>query len=420
MVSIAVPSTPEHPSRTYGLTWVLAWRNLWRNRRRTWLTAGGIAFASLLVTMSMALQVGSYQSMIDSSTKFYLGHAQINHKNHELEEKLEQTVTGVTQLLQTLRATPGVKATARAQAFALASVGERSFGAAVVGVDFAAEAQVVDFFSRVTSGRLPVEADEVLVGEVMARNLGAGVGDELILLGTAKEGGIGALALRITGLYRSGQVELDRTLVFTHLATVQNGFDLGDEAHAIVLRFDDVEQARERAAELAPLLPPEAIIRPWQKLLPEVVQGIELDRVSAVIFYGVILVLVTFSVVNTFIMIVFERTKEFGMLLALGTKPSIIMRQVQAEAFMMWVVGTVVGLVLSNVIVGWAAAVGIPLGGFEEMAQQYYMPSRLYPAISLASVTLAPAFLLVGTQLAALLVTLRIRTLRPVDALRGE
>jgi len=406
--------------RAGGFTFVMAWRNLWRNRRRTWLTAGGIAFASLLVTMSMALQEGSYQAMISSATDFYLGQAQINHRDFENEEKLEQTVIGATQLRRDIEAIGGVTVAPRAQSFALASVGERSFGAAVVGVDFAAEARVVSFFERITKGAIPLASDEVMVGEVMARNLGAGIGDELVLLGTAKEGGIGALALTISGLYNSGRVEFDRSLVFTHLATVQNGFDLGDEVHALVLRFDDEQTMQTAMPKIQKVLPNEEVLRPWQELLPEVVQGIELDRVSAVLFYGGILVLVTFSVVNTFIMIVFERTREFGMLLALGTKPGIIMRQVQTEALMMWMLGTLIGLVLSNVIVGWAATTGIPLGAMEEIAQQYYMPSRLYPKITMYSLFLAPVVLLVGTQLAALIVTLRIRKLRPVTALRAE
>ncbi len=420
-MSEAVAALPARANRrARGFTWLMAWRNLWRNPRRTWLTAGGIAFASSLVTMAMALQAGTYQSMITGSTGFYLGQAQINHTDYELEEKLEQTLPNATELMRQLDDIAGLRVAPRVQAFALASVGERSFGAAVVGVDFAAEAQVVGFFDRVHVGVLPLAADEVVVGEAMARNLGAGIGDELVLLGAAKEGGIGALALRISGLFSSGQIELDRTLVFTHLATVQNGFALGDEVHALVLRVDEVEQLPAYQRQIELLLPERAVFRPWQQLLPEVVQGIELDRITALLFYGALLILVTFSVVNTFIMVVFERTREFGMLLALGTKPSLIMRLVQAEAFIMWILGVSIGLLLSNVAVAWAAAVGIPLGGIEETMQQYYMPSRLYPAITFASISLAPVALLLGTQLAALLVTLRIHRLQPVTALRAE
>ncbi len=417
-LSLPAPKSPS--AGDTGLTWRLAWRNLWRNPRRTWLTAGGIAFASLLVTLSMSLQQGSYDAMVSSATGFYVGQAQINHVLYEEEGKLEQTVAPASELLRSLTQIPGLHVAPRAQVYALASVEQRSFGAAVVGVDFEVEQKLVSFYERVTQGRLPVDENEVLIGEALARNLGAQLGDELVLLGTGKEGGIGALALSVAGLYASGRPELDRSLVFTHLASVQNGFGLGDEVHALVLGFDDIDELAPNLERLRRGLPENVELRTWQQLLPEVVQGIELDRISAVLFYGSILILVTFSVVNTFIMIIFERTREFGMLLALGARPGIIMRQVQAEALMMWLVGTAIGLLLSNVLVGWAAVQGIPLGMMEEMVEQYYMPSRLYPAISLYAMSLAPLVLLVGTQLAAFLVTLRVRRLKPVEALRAE
>lgn len=418
--TISLPVPTSAPTGDTGLTWRLAWRNLWRNPRRTWLTAGGIAFASLLVTLSMSLQQGSYDAMVSSATGFYLGQAQINHNLYEDEGKLEQTVAPAGELRRSLEQISGLHVAPRVQVYALASVGQRSFGAAVVGVDFEAEQKLVSFFDRVTQGRLPVEDNEVLIGEALSRNLGAQLGDELVLLGTGKEGGIGALALTIAGLYASGRPELDRSLVFTQLASVQNGFGLGDEVHALVLGFDDIDKLAPNLERLSRGLPDNAELRTWQQLLPEVVQSIELDRISAVLFYGSILILVTFSVVNTFIMIIFERTREFGMLLALGTRPAIIMRQVQAEALMMWLVGTAIGLLLSNLLVGWAAVQGIPLGMMEEMAEQYYMPSRLYPAISLYAMSLAPLVLLFGTQLAAFFVTLRVRRLKPVEALRAE
>ncbi len=404
----------------HGLTWPMAWRNLWRNRRRTWLTAGGIAFATLLVTMSMALQAGSYETMIKNATGLFMGHAQISRTDYIEDGKLEQTIGNATELIRKISKLPGVLVTPRVQSFVLASVGERSYGGLILGVDFAAEQRALNFFDRLTSGTLPVDENEVLVGEAMARNLGAKLGDEFVVLGTAKEGGIAALALRISGLFNSGQVEFDRAFMFTHLATMQNGFALGDEVHTIVMQFNDADSVIERTAEIGRQLPTGLVARTWHETLPEVVQAIALDRASAQIMYGMILVLVTFSVVNTFIMIVFERTREFGMLLALGMRPWRIIRQVQLEAMLVWLVGAIMGLVLSSMIVGYVAAVGIPLSGLEELAAQFHMDDRLYPAFSLDSLLTAPMVLLVSTQIAAFVATLQIRHLRPVEALRAE
>ncbi len=406
------------------IVWRIAWRNLWRSPRRTWLTAGGIGFACLLVSAGMALQGGSYASMIETATGFYVGQMQISQTDYIDKQRVEQTVPAATSLLRDLRSIPGVYATGRTQTFALVSVGERSFGALVLGVDFAAEQQTVNFFKRLRQGRLPGAENEALIGETLARNLGARVGDELIVLGTAKEGGVAAVALTISGLFNSGQVELDRTLLFAELAAMQNTFALGDEVHTVVLRTDNVSQLPEYQTRVQAVVSAggyeDVTLRPWQAMMPEVVQSIEFDRASAVLMYGAILILVTFSVVNTFVMVVFERTREFGMLLALGMHPAAIIKQVQVEAFFVWCIGVALGLITSNVIIGYFAAVGIEIAGMEALAESFYVFDRIYPAITASSLATAPLVMLGFTQLAALIATLRVRKLKPVEALRAD
>ena len=418
--TLPLPGQATDTASGGGIYLRMAWRNLWRNRRRTWLTASGIAFAIFLVSIGISFQAGSYSNMIDNATGMFLGQMQISHQDYVEDETLENTVLDATALLRQLRQDFAVKVAPRVQGFALVSVGERSFGGLTVGVDFAAEQQVVNFFRNLKDGELPESADEVLIGVTLARNLGAAVGDELVVPGTAKEGGVAALALTISGTFRSGQPELDRTLLFAPLATVQNGFGLGDEIHQFVLRTDDLDSLEQTRQAMEQALPEQLAVRAWPQLLPELVQSIELDKISARLMYGVILILVTFSVVNTFLMIVFERTREFGMLLALGMRPGAIVSQVLLEASFMWVLGTTVGLLLSVAIIGYFAGAGVPLAGMEELAEQYYMSDRLYPGLSPEVFYVAPVVLLVGTQLAALVATFRIRRLQPVVALRAH
>jgi ABC-type lipoprotein release transport system permease subunit len=284
---------------------------------------------------------------------------------------------------------------------------------------------VVRFQERVVAGRGIASGDEALLGEGLARNLGVGLGDEMVLLGSAKQGGIAALALTVVGLFRSGQSELDRSLVWAPLPVVQNAFGLGDEVHALVLRADrlsgvDTIVARLRAA-LPATLPDGTLlrVRPWQDLLPDVRQAIAVDRVSAAFFYWIIMILVTFSVVNTFIMTVFERTREFGVLLAIGMRPGRILAMLQWEAFFIWLVGAVLGMALAVLLMLWLMQVGIPMGGdLASLSERMYMPTRLYPAFTPEALLTAPVVMLLGTQLAALLPGLRLRRLVPAAALR--
>ena len=365
------------------------------------------------------MQAGSYAAMIETATGMLMGQIQISDAKFIEDQKLEDTIVDATAVMRRLDGVPGLKVAPRAEAFALVSRDERAFGGLVVGVDFEREKRVVTFFEQVHEGRVPRDSEEVLIGSVMARNLGVSLDEEIVVLGTAKEGGIAAMALVVVGIFNSGQRELDRTMMFTPLQGVQEAFALGDEVHRFVIRAENTD-LEEVVSRLQPLVHESSPVRAWSEFMPEVVQAIELDRVSAQIMYGVLLVLVSFSVVNTFMMIVFERTREFGMLLAIGMRPSLIVRQILLEAALMWCVGCALGSALVAVLVGSLAGVGIPIEGMEDIAGAFFLPDRIYPAFNMLAFTAAPVVLFLGTQLAGLIATFKVNRIQPVAALRAE
>lgn len=419
----AAASTPRHVGQAgRGLLPAVAWRNLWRNGRRTWLTAGGIAFAIVLIVLGMSFQAGSYTEQMESGTALLSGHVQIQNRRFLDQSRFEQTIDGVTPLLRDLERQRGVASVApRVEAFALVSADERSFGAQVLGVDVQRERQTVRFFDDVARGRTIAGAQEAIVGEILARNLGVDVGGELVVLGSGKEGGVAALALEVVGVFRTGIPDIDRAMLAAPLATVQNAFGLGDEAHSLVIRADRVADSARLADALNGWLPEPLAARGWAEVMPELNQAIELDRVGGWFVYGILIVVVTFSVVNAFIMTVFERTREFGMLRAIGMRPGKIVLMVQIEAACVAALGAVLGLGLVLPLVLWLSIQGVYLGDeIHDLAESIYIPDRLYPAFAPEVVMGAPAVMFVGTQIAALIPSLRIRRLQPVAALRAE
>ncbi len=401
---------------------VIAWRNLWRNRRRTWLAAGGIAFAAALVQFSMSLQVGSYDVLIESGAGFLAGHLQVQAAEYTEEQRFEALISDVERLAQRLRARPEVLSLApRVEAFGLASASERSFGVQVLGVDVARERQVVSLLDSVRVGRAPEAADEGVLGSGLARNLGVGLNDEVVVLGSGKAGGVAAMVVRVSGLLESGVTQLDRTLMLMPIAAVQSAYLLDDEAHTLVLRARDVDQTAALAQALRAELPDGLVARTWREVLPELQQSIDLDMVSGAILYGVVILVVTFSVINTFIMTVFERTREFGMLRAIGMRPAGIIGLLQWEAAGIWLLGTLLALAASIPAIALLSVFGLPIGdeamNFSDMVQT---PDALYPKITWEVLVAGPLVLLAGVQLAAFLPALRIRKLQPVAALRAE
>ena len=162
------------------VTWVLAWRNLWRHRRRTWLTVGAMVFSNILLVFLISLQLGSYQMMIDSTLGAFTGHMQIQQHEYLEEQRMRQSVPAAAELAAQLRQLESVQAVAaRAEAFALASSQERSFGILLTGVQPQYEPGVSSFPGLVAEGRYleGIDAAEIVVGAVLARNLKVGLGD---------------------------------------------------------------------------------------------------------------------------------------------------------------------------------------------------------------------------------------------------
>lgn len=425
-MSEAVASLPASVQQQSSLNMLVrvGWRNLARNPRRTWLTSGGIAFAIVLVVFSQSMQRGVYGVMMDNATSLLTGHIQIQSADHLQRERFEDTLEAATALQRTIATTKGVVSVApRVEAFALASAGERSFGARIFGVDVAAERATVRFLKTITQGRAMQGPDEAIIGAVLARNLGVALGDEVVLLGAGKQGGVAAMVVNLVGIFESGIVDLDRGMLWVPIAAVQNAFGLGDEVHTFAVRTEDLDTSSDVVRNLRARLETDTRIsvRHWGAVMPEVKQAIELDKLGGEIFFYIIEVLVVFSVVNSFIMTVFERTREFGMLLAIGMRPWSVVAMVQWEAFFIWLLGAGAGVGLAALLVFWLHSVGIYMGeALEEFAGQLYMPTRLYPAFSAEAFVAAPLIMLVGAQLAALLPSLRIRHLQPVQALRAE
>ena len=241
------------------------------------------------------------------------------------------------------------------------------------------------------------------------------------MLGAGKEGGVAALAASVSGIFDSGILELDRSLMLAPINAVQSAFGLGDEAHSLVLRGADPLAGAELVHALNSELPLGAQARNWDAVLPDLRQGIELDRLGSVFLYAIIIVVVTFSVVNTFIMTVFERTREFGLLRAIGMRPGALIGMVQLEAFCIWLLGVAVALALMVPVIGWLSRYGLYLGEeISAVGSNLFLPDRIHPRLSWAVALTAPAIMLGGVQLAALAPALRIRRLQPVAALRAR
>jgi ABC-type lipoprotein release transport system permease subunit len=414
--------------------WRIGWRNLGRNRRRTALTAVGLAVGYTSVVAIAGLTDGLTSEMVDTATGIITGQVEIHAPAYLPDRSVYETIGGdagtdVAALLDAATADPAVTGAApRVYAGGLISSGAATVGAMLVGVDPAREPTVTRLPAAVREGHFPEAGKhELLIGRGMATQLGVAPGAELVLVAPAADGSLGNDLFTVSGVFESGMQDLDQGYALLPLDVLQELLALAPgRIHEVALRVNDpwlapavAERvgARLRGAGGAPLL-----VQPWTVLRPELVDYAQLAKSSLWIVLVVIFAMAIFGVANTLLMATFERRYEFALLLALGAAPRGIVRAILTEAVALGVFSIALGVLTSVPLIAWLHHAPLDLsrfvGGFT-MAGALVRPLLRadYPTAMFFS---AGATLLATTLLASLYPAFRATRIPPADTLQGR
>ena len=403
----------------------MAWRNIWRNPRRTILTVCAITFASVLLVFMLSFQFGSYETMINTSVKISTGHLQVQAEKYQEKKSIRFVIPDPRAIGEIVDQIPEVAAyTFRGQAFSLISSKDRTYGVVVTGIDPVKETNVSRLKKLVREGNF-LSADDVnlaVVGRLLAKNLRVKIGDELTLLGQGRDGSIAATVVQVKGIFSSGIDEFDRSAMQIPLAAFQDTFSMDEAVHEVVVIGKSLSDVSRIKAKLKAALSGLNSRKPlkvldWQELMPGLRQAIEMDLVSGLIFYGLLIIVVAFSILNTFLMAIFERTREFGVMMAIGTTPRRLTKILLIESISMTLIGILAGILIGIGVTYYFQINGIDFSGGSELLSQFGITGRMYPKLSFLSVSIGPFMVLFFTLIAALYPALKVRRLRPVEAM---
>jgi ABC-type lipoprotein release transport system permease subunit len=368
----------------------LAWRNVWRNPRRTALTVAATVFAVVLVVFAVAMAAGTHEKMIEDSVRVNAGHVQISGPEYLEKQSLEQFVRLEEGLLARIEATGGVA------------------GAAP---------RVVSFGCFVAAG----PAREIVLGTRLAKILRAEIGDEVLLYSMAYSLETAYELFTVVGVMKLPEAEMDRSLAVVSLEAAQTFFVYGDRVSEVAILAADADQVEPIAAALGGTVGDQPVeIHTWRESMPELEQMIVLDDAGMYVMLAILVVVVGFGILNTILMAVLERKKEFGVVLALGARPRSVFRIVYLESLMLASVGLVIGLVIGLPLVLWFQAHPVPLTGTATDAMELFgiepvMTWKLKPLNPIGS-----ALTILGVAIvAALYPALKASRGRPVDVLRS-
>lgn len=371
----------------------------------------------------MSIQFGMYSLMIDNALQIFTGHLQVQAPLYNDDQKMRQTVPNIVPLADSIREElQSDKVAARGWTFALASSNDRSFGIGIYGVEPEFESNVSNIPGLTSEGRYLGENDaaEIVIGSVLARNLHVEVGDEITLLGSGVDGSFAAAVVDIVGIFESGVTDIDRNIAEIPLGLFQETFFMEGAGHQVVVVGEGLAAVPELQSRVRSVLPgdSDSIVLDWDELQPGLKQAIQADMGSAFFMYFVLVVLVSFSVLNTQLMSVLERTREFGIVMALGLKPGRLGRLVILETAIMGIMGTVLGVAVGALVTSWFTANGLAFPGMDEMGAQFNLPTRMYPHINALTLLAGPLVVLIFTLLASIYPAVRLHWQNPVDAMR--
>ena len=402
----------------------LALRNIMRNKRRSFLTISAMVLSSAMLLLAIGVSAGKMQDMLASATDQYYGHIIISGKNYQKSRSIFTNFQLEPEQLKTLAGLDFVKGySPRLRGFGLLCRKENSLPVEALGIRPEMEKNVTVLQDSLIAGKqLGDDHEGVLLGEGLARKLGVCPGDDLAFVSGASDGSIGNGILFIKGIFRTGNFRNDNELILVNLDWLQNILVLPGTVHSLALSVQDPMQARPIAAKLQKMFGNNFEVLDWSEFLPEIRDAIAISYVTDIIVMTIFYLATGLGIFNTFYMSVMERSYEFGVLMALGTRPWQIRNLVLLETFLMGLIAVTLGVGLGLAMNFYLQDVGIDLSGSVKpitYAGGTILP-RIHASIDFSHQILAAVILLFVCLAAGFLPANRAARLSPVQVIRGD
>ncbi len=401
----------------------LAWRNIWRNPRRTAVILTAVIIGVWSMVFLGALMRGIVQGMIQNGIKTLTGHVQIHQAKYLQDPSVAHRIQDLSRIKPVIERElpPGSILSCRVRVSAVANNARHNGGVTLVGIDPRQEARASFIGGGVTQGRYlnPDDTAGILIGRALAKRFETGLGRKLILMAQDTEGGIASRAFRIRGIFQAEMEATEKNFVFVTRSAAQKMLAMTDAVSeiAVVLPAHDLAAPVARRLQRR-LVGRDIVVTTWRQALPLLTSYLELYDNFILIWFVVVFVAMGFGIVNTTLMAVFERMREFGLLKALGMRPRRIVRGILTESFFILVCGLALGDVL-GLASSWVFAIkGIDLSAMAQGVEFAGMSRVIFPMVKAVDLLNANLVVLVLGLLVSLYPALRAARFTPVEAMR--
>jgi len=398
---------------------MLAWRNLWRNHRRTIVMLSAIVIGVWAMIFMTALMRGMVNDMVRDGIRALPGHVQVHHPEFRNDPSISNLIPAPDSELTAAFSTAGFDAWAtRVKVPAVISSERESRGVTLIGVDPVLEQSLDALGSNIAAGRNLKDVDDsgVVIGRKLADKLDTELGKRIVLMSQDPDNEIADRGYRVVGLFEANLEQYEESFVFAGKSTLQKMLKIEDQVSEIAILASDYRDVKDVTEQVAALAGQDVEVLPWQELDTYLGSMLKVMDGFVLVWMIVVFLALSFGLVNTLAMAVFERVREIGLMLALGMRPSNILGQIIVESALL----LIMGLILGNAL-GWASVVplkgGIDISAVAQGMEMFGAASILYPELELQDMITANVVVLVLGFLASLSPAWRASRYEPIEAI---
>ncbi len=397
----------------------LAWRNIWRNKRRSLIVLISVVVGLTAIVLTDGLSNGMMRQMLFNQINLDISHIQIHKAGFNRNKTVKNFIPDYKHVESVLEKNPEVKAySKRVYATGILSSANNSSGVILYGIDPAEEAKVSIIKSSIIEGRyLGSGKRGIIIGQKLAYKLGVEVGDKVVAMANTLKGDIGSDAFRVVGIFRTSSSEFDKIAVYVQAATEQSMLGIGDNYHEFAIITKNYNKVESIKSSFEKTLGGGYEVYTYRDLLPMLIYQMDLYRESMMILNVIIGLALIFGIINTMLMSVFERIREFGVLMAIGMKNQRLYLMIVLEAFILGVIGSLAGLVVGLLLDIPLAHSGINLSIFATGLESFGVGAIIYPVFSAGNIINAVIFMPFVAVVGALYPAYKAIKLEPIYAI---
>lgn len=366
----------------------------------------------VLFSFFISLADGAYNDIINKFIKERTGHIQIHRLGYLETPRLNQTIKNYPEIISKLITTRNIPYSLRLIGGALAFSKNKSIGVEVIGVIPELESKLTTLKSRVNIGKY-FPANHIIIGKRIAELLELNLGNQLILISQGADGSVANDIFHVGGIISSQDESFDDSVVYMPLEMAQDFFSLYNQIHEIALRTH--QEPTILAQSLNQLLSKDLKANTWQEVEKDFYRAMQVDRKGDMIGQSIFIVVVVIGVLNTILMSILERNKEFGVLKAIGTRPITIFSLITLETFLMSIISVILGIICALFINGYFSIVGIDFTPFEYGGMRF---DKMFTTLNVRCFVL-PALTIIGSSImVSIFPALKAARVFPIEEMR--